>query len=105
VPDREGNSGDLGREAGLQARRRLRARRAAGHVWPGLGLFGLIGWSVAVPTVTGALLGLWLDKRHSGEHSWTLTLLVAGLCIGCGNAWHWMAKEQDAIRRGQEDDQ
>jgi F1F0 ATPase subunit 2 len=40
-------------------------------------MMGLIGWSVALPTVLGALLGLWLDKRHTGQHAWTLALLVA----------------------------
>ena len=65
-------------------------------------MMGLIGWSVVVPTLVGAALGIWLDKHHPGEHSWTLMLLVAGLVIGCFNAWHWVAKENKEIR-GQED--
>ena len=56
-------------------------------------MMGLIGWSVVVPTLLGAALGLWLDMRYPGTHSWTLALLVAGLVIGCLNAWHWVAKE------------
>jgi ATP synthase protein I len=104
VPDREDQSGSLGHEVGLQVRRRLRAHRARGHLWPGLGLFGLIGWSVATPTVSGALLGLWLEKRYPGQHPWTLALLVVGLCVGCGNAWRWISREQAQISRGQEDD-
>ena len=88
---------------GAQERRKLIARQKGMHVWPGLGMLGLIGWSVCLPTVSGAWLGLWLDKRHPGNHSWTLALLIAGLCLGCANAWHWISKEQDAIRRGQED--
>ena len=67
-------------------------------------MMGLIGWSVAIPTVLGAALGLWLDKRHPGQHSWTLALLVAGLVLGCFNAWHWVAKEDKAMREEQEDD-
>ena len=43
-------------------------------------MMGLIGWSVVVPTLLGAALGIWLDERHPGAHSWTLALLVAGLC-------------------------
>jgi ATP synthase protein I len=39
-----------------------------------------------------------LDKYHSGKHAWTLALLVAGLALGCLNAWHWVAKEDKAIR-------
>jgi ATP synthase protein I len=82
----------------------LKARRTRTRVWSGVGLFGLIGWSVAVPTLLGALLGTWLDERHSGGHSWTLPLLIAGLCLGCANAWHWVSKEQSEVRRGQEED-
>lgn len=83
----------------------LKARRTRTHVWSGLGLFGLIGWSVAVPTLLGALLGAWLDKHHPGGRSWTLPLLIAGLCLGCANAWHWISREQSELRRGQEEDE
>lgn len=90
-------------QAGAKAQRKLKARRdAAQGVWFGLGMMGLIGWSVAVPTLLGAALGLWLDARHPGTHSWTLALLVAGLTIGCLNAWHWVAKEDQAMRDEQE---
>jgi ATP synthase protein I len=92
------------REVGAKAARKLRAQREGdGGVWYGLGMSGLVGWSVAVPTLVGALLGLWLDRRYPGPHSLTLTLLVAGLFIGCANAWHWVAKEDKAMRGRQED--
>jgi len=91
-------------QVGEKAARKLHARRnAAPGVWFGLGMMGLIGWSVAVPTLLGAALGLWLDKHHAGAHSWTLALLVAGLVIGCFNAWHWVDKEDRAMRDEQED--
>ena len=84
----------LADEVGSKAERKLRARRDGSQgVWFGLGMMGLIGWSVAVPTLLGTGLGLWLDARHSGGHSWTLALLVAGLVLGCANAWRWVAKE------------
>ncbi|HEX3657545.1 MAG TPA: AtpZ/AtpI family protein [Pirellulales bacterium] len=87
------------RDIGAKAARKLKARRnSARGVWLGLGMMGLIGWSVVVPTLIGAALGLWLDKRHPGSHSWTLTLLIAGLAIGCWNAWQWVAKEDKAMR-------
>lgn len=90
-------------QADTKAARKLKARRGAAHgVWFGLGMMGLIGWSVAVPTLLGAALGLWLDERHPGTHSWTLALLVAGLTIGCLNAWHWVAKEDKAMRDEQD---
>jgi ATP synthase protein I len=51
-----------------------------------------------VPTLLGAGLGLWLDGHHPGGRSWTLALLVAGLAIGCLNAWHWVSKEEKAMK-------
>ena len=93
------------REVGAKAARKLKARRnSAQGVWFGLGMMGLIGWSVVVPTLLGAALGIWLDKRHPGNHSWTLTLLIAGLVIGCLNAWHWVDKEDKEMREEQEND-
>lgn len=87
-----------------KASRKLKAQRNAGQgVWFGLGMMGLIGWSVATPTLLGAALGIWLDKRHAGSHSWTLMLLVAGMFIGCLNAWHWVSKEDQHIREEQEE--
>lgn len=61
-------------------------------------MMGLIGWSVVVPTLLGAALGRWLDTHHRGTHPWTLALLVAGLVLGCAIAWHWVAKEDRAMR-------
>ena len=91
------------REVGSKAARKLKARRNPTQgVWFGLGMMGLIGWSVVVPTLLGAAFGIWLDDRHPGSHSWTLMLLVTGLIIGCLNAWHWVAKEDKEMREGQE---
>ena len=90
-------------QVGAKAARKLKARRSSAQdVWFGLGMIGLIGWSVVTPTLLGAGLGLWLDKRHPGSFSWTLTLLVAGLAVGCLTAWHWVAKEDEAMRGGDE---
>jgi ATP synthase protein I len=93
----------LAREVGAKAARKLRARRSAGQVvWFGLGMMGLVGWSVSIPTLLGAALGIWLDRHYPGRHPWTLALLMAGLVIGCLNAWHWVAKEDKAMRDEQE---
>ncbi len=87
---------------GAQAARKRKAQRHAGQgVWFGLGMMGLIGWSVVVPTLLGAALGIWLDSRHPGSYSWTLMLLLIGLIIGCLNAWHWVVKEDAAMRAEQ----
>jgi ATP synthase protein I len=92
------------REIGAKAARKLRAQRHVNRtVWFGLGMMGLIGWSVVVPTLLGAALGIWLDQHDPGGHPWTLALMVVGLTIGCLNAWHWVTKEDKAIREEQED--
>lgn len=94
----------LSREVGAQAARKLKARRNVGRgVWFGLGMTGLIGWSVTVPTLLGVALGIWLDSRHPGGYSWTLMLLVIGLITGCANAWHWVSKEDKEMHEGFED--
>lgn len=83
----------------MKAARKLKAQRnATPGVWFGLGLMGVIGWSVVVPTLLGAAIGLWLDRHYPGGRSWTLALLVAGLTLGCLNAWHWVTKEDAAMR-------
>ena len=88
------------RKVGAVEARKLRAkRRGARDIWFGVGMFGLIGWSVAIPTLLGVLLGVFMDKLFPGTHSWTLSLLIVGLFVGCLNAWHWVAKEEKAIRR------
>jgi ATP synthase protein I len=87
--------------------RKLEARRQPTRiVWFGLGMMGLIGWSVTVPTLLGVALGVWLDKHHPAAHSWTLSLLVVGLALGCWNAWRWVAREERQIepRGGAGDD-
>ena len=91
-------------EVGRKAARKGRAlRRGDQGVWFGLGMSGLIGWSVAVPTLVGSLVGLWLDNKHPRSFSWTLTLLFAGLVVGCFNAWHWVSQQNNAMREELED--
>lgn len=94
---------DFAGQVGAKAARKIKARRNVAGVWFGLGMMGLIGWSVVVPTLLGAALGIWLDGRYPGGRSWTLALLVAGLVLGCFNAWHWVDKEDKAMREEQED--
>lgn len=65
-----------------------------GSVWLGLGMFGMVGWSVAVPTLLGAGLGVWLDKKYHVSFSWTLTCLILGLLAGCLIAWNWISKQK-----------
>ncbi len=66
-------------------------------LWFGLGMMGTIGWSVAIPTLIGVAVGIWLDNRYPGSISWTLTFLFIGLVLGCLNAYYWVKKEQKRI--------
>lgn len=70
----------------------------------GLGMMGMVGWSVAAPTLLGAFVGGWLDSRYPEGRSWTLALLVAGLVTGCVNAWYWVTKENKESKDIKEDE-
>ncbi|MEO7107959.1 MAG: AtpZ/AtpI family protein [Rhodoferax sp.] len=94
----------LAEQVGAKADRKLKAQRnPAPGVWFGLGLMGIVGWSVVVPTLLGAALGVWLDRHYPGGRSWTLALMAAGLTLGCFNAWHWVSKEDAAMHQEPED--
>lgn len=94
-PPRETGNLDLWRRFSARVahkeRRRRRAEREGDRaIWLGMGMFGLVGWSIALPTLAGLLVGLWLDSRWGGETSWTLALMLAGLTLGLLNVWRWM---------------
>lgn len=96
---------ELSEQVRRQEKRKLLAQQHAGRgIWFGLGMMGLVGWSVVTPTLAGAALGMWIDSHWPGNHSWTLALLIAGLCLGCANAWHWITKEDAAIGADQNED-
>lgn len=79
-----------------KARRKAAAREDGDRtLWFGLGTFGLVGWSVMLPTVLGIAMGVWLDARHDGEISWVLTGLVTGIVVGCLNAWYWVRRKSE----------
>nr|WP_024594211.1 AtpZ/AtpI family protein [Pseudoalteromonas sp. TB13] len=104
--DSQSSSSTLAEQVEITAQRKLKARLNSDQkIWFGLGMMGLIGWSVAVPTILGASLGVYIDSHYESDHSWTLALLVAGLALGCFNAWHWMSKEDSAIHQEQKDDE
>lgn len=75
-------------------RRKMRARREGDRgPWFWLGMFGLVGWSVSLPTILGIAVGVWLDERFDGRISWTLTMLFIGAATGCWTAWFWINRE------------
>lgn len=96
-------SSRIAHEVEVREKRLLKTKRTKmSSVWLGLGFFGLIGWSIVVPTLIGTGIGRWLDAAHPGERSWTLALLIAGLTLGCLNAGHWIFREQRTIKSEQE---
>ena len=85
---------DLLQTVGRKATRKERAREEGDRVLSfGLGTFGLVGWSVMIPTVIGIAIGVWLDASHEGQISWTLTGLLTGVALGCLNAWYWVNRK------------
>ncbi len=87
------------RQVSKKESRKLKAKQGDKQsALQGFGVFGLIGWSVAVPTVLLTLLGLWLDEQIAGERSYTLALLLAGLMLGCLNAWYWVSRKMEEIK-------
>jgi len=89
---------DFPRQVKIREKRKIKARdQDSGGAWFGLGMFGMVGWSVAIPTVAGIFLGVWIDVTWPSSYSWTLMLLFAGLVVGCYNAWYWIQKERKAI--------
>lgn len=82
---------EMSEAVGNKAARIIKAQQEKPHeLWFGLGMFGLIGWSVSVPSLLALALGLWIDRRWPGPVSWGLTLLFAGVVLGCWNAWYWL---------------
>lgn len=100
-----GRQSDLARKVAEKSARKLKSRRNASQkAWFGLGMMGLVGWSVAVPTLIGVFVGIWIDSTGKSRYSWTFMLLVAGIVIGCLNAWHWLSKEEKDLRDEEEQD-
>lgn len=85
---------EMAEEVGRKQERKLEASRDTRNtIWFGVGMFGLVGWSVMLPTVGGCMLGMWVDKHFPSRYSWTLMLLLLGLLLGCFTAWRWVEKE------------
>jgi len=72
----------LGRAIGAKAARKLRAQGQAQTVWFGLGMMGLIGWSVAIP--------FWGSRSASGSTASNLGATLGHWpCWQLG--WRWAA--------------
>lgn len=87
---------DFEHQVRQKSQRKLQAKQEGDRsLWLGIGVFGIVGWSVMVPTLLGIFLGIWLDRRFPSPYSWTLTGLFLGIVLGCWNAWSWIQREQN----------
>ncbi|MFO7765608.1 MAG: AtpZ/AtpI family protein [Pelovirga sp.] len=90
--------GDFRRKVKKTQQRKIRSQRQGDQgIWFGFGMFGLVGWSVALPALIAIAVGIWIDARFAGQYSWTLMMLVIGIGVGCLNAWFWVSRERTNI--------
>jgi ATP synthase protein I len=80
---------------GSKEKRKIRGRADRDRSpWFWAGMFGLVGWTVALPTAIGVYVGVLLDRRFPESRlSWTLACLILGVAFGCANAWYWVNRE------------
>ena len=86
------------KQVATKAERKLKARKQKKSIWFGLGMFGMVGWSVAIPSLIGIAIGILIDTHIPSKYSWTLMLLIIGVALGCLNAWYWIEKESQRDR-------
>lgn len=75
------------RDVAAKQQRMLRARAERKANWSAITILGVVGWSIVLPTLAGVGIGVWLDQRWPARYSWSVTLLIAGLALGCVGAW------------------
>ena len=73
--------------------KKMKAQDEGSEIMFGLNLFGIVGWSISIPTVLGIALGSFLDERFTHSFSWTITLLFTGIILGSFNAWRWIKEK------------
>lgn len=106
TPMENKNENRFSRQIAEKEKRKLDAlRKKNPTVWMGLGMFGMVGWSIAVPTILGAILGIWLDKTYTQSFSWTLSLMMTGLVVGAVIGWLWVSKEEKEMNKKTEYDE
>lgn len=80
-----------------RAERLNKARTNQSSPLKGMSAFGIIGWSITLPTLAGAFLGKWLDNNYPQDISWTLALILGGLVLGIIYAWNWISENNQAV--------
>ncbi len=86
---------ELLQEIKKQSKSKIKSEKEGSEIMFGIGLFGIVGWSIAIPTLLGIALGIYLDKKYSQKFSWTITLLFVGVIMGSFNAWRWIKEKSE----------
>ena len=76
-----------------KSKKKIKARKEGSEIAFGLGAFGIVGWSIAIRTIALTFLELYSDWISATELSWTITMMFAGIIIGCLNAWYWIKEK------------
>ncbi len=85
---------DLVSEVRKRRERRERNEREADQsFWSTVGMMGTVGWSVALPTAIGVLVGRWLDMRLDSGHVFVVFFMLLGLGVGCFVAWRQVSEK------------
>ena len=88
-----------------EALRQRGLRHKGETVWFGLGMMGIVGWAVAIPTLVFIAIGLWIDRTWPSQYSWALMFFIVGVLVGCLNAAYWVRKVRSKIIEEDEDDE
>lgn len=85
------------------AKKKVKSKTEKREIMFGLGFFGLVGWSIDIPTLLSIALGVFLDQKLQSNFSWTLTLIFVGIIVGSFNAWRWVSsRTKDETKRDEE---
>ncbi len=79
-------------EAARRAADRAEEARRRGEPLLGgrLAQIGVLGWTIVVPTLRGALVGRWLDRRFGTGVFFAAPMIMIGAALGLRSAWGWM---------------
>ncbi|SFC24788.1 ATP synthase protein I [Alkalibacterium subtropicum] len=100
---KESTEEELLKSVKSDADKKMKAQDEGSEIMFGLNLFGIVGWSISIPTLLGTALGIYLDRRFTHSFSWTITLLFLGVIIGSLNAWRWIKEKTEMGRKDHND--
>lgn len=85
---RDGERPDVRDAIARDVRRHARRATSETSFWRALSVVGAVGWSIALPSAGGAVLGWYLDRLFASGVRCTLLLLFAGVTCGAVLAWN-----------------